>query len=136
MIQADDVYRAVKALWGGALTTSVPGLAWPGRPPQAASTPYAVVKVEEQAHEFNTGNGVIQRFKLTITVWSKAGAVDAGAIRRQLDTVIRAGLALQHGTLLHCLPAPGAIEADAAAVDAKDVLVTACAFDILAQSTK
>ncbi|MCC6419278.1 MAG: hypothetical protein IT429_13670 [Gemmataceae bacterium] len=136
MIQADDVYRAVKALWGGPLAVAVPGGVWQGRPNQAAGTPYAVAKVEEQPHEFNTGAGVIQRFGLTITVWSTAGAVDAGTIRRQLDTVIRAGLALQHGTLLHCLPAPGALDTDPAPKDARDVLVTACAFDILAQSTK
>ncbi len=90
MIQADDVYRAVKALWGGPLSVSVPGGVWQGRPNQAASTPYAVVKAEEQAHEFNTGAGVIQRFRLTVTVWSTAGAIDAGTIRRQLDATIRA----------------------------------------------
>ncbi len=138
MVHPDDLFAAVKSAWDASgLVSSVPGGLWQGRPSETTPTPYAVATIEELDPLWTSGAAYLAPFKLTFSIWSMAGVMDAGNIRRTLDGKFNRSMTLTvaHATLVDFRPIPGKVELDDALKDTVDVLATAAAFEVTLQST-
>ena len=114
MLGPEKVLEAIQVQWTASLmTNSVPGGLWHDRiPPEVTASPAAVVTIEDLEFQHTSGP-TLERYQVTITIWSKGTTVAAGAMRKALGEAFpRAAstLTFTGATLVDWLPTPGKFE--------------------------
>lgn len=144
MLQLDDVLKAWRQVWlaSGALTLAVPGGLWHERADEGATAPYARIGVEEGDPQWTSGSDYLIEFTVTVTVWSRAGAANAGLIRAAIlaafnhETKGQLSLPKAGARVVHLLPVGGKVEVEAMQKESKDVLATAQRWKVLCQGRR
>ena len=138
-----DVLAGIKRFWDADpdLRRLVPGGLWFERPTESAATPYAVGKVVEADPARNSSSNYVQAFNFDLRVWSEAGPTDSGTIQRLVDLVfhqdrfdqLRIDRAIK---VLDLRLLPGALEADTARKESRDVMLLSRRWEILIQGSR
>lgn len=101
------------------------------------ATPNARLQVRHEAPEYHSGTAFVQKFLVTVTVWSAAGPVDAGRVEAAAQAAFarsaRSALTLRGGRVLDLTRGDGDLEQDPERSRGRGVLVTALSWNVLVQ---
>jgi hypothetical protein len=136
----DDVLAGVRALWAAAgLPVAVAGGLNDSRAvPATFAPPAAVVKVTPGEKMTTSANLYFERFKVEAWVHSRNGTDDRDRIARLLPRLdfAQAAWPVTCGRCIHVRPLPAPTEASPVKSQARDVALTAAAWEVLMQQVR
>lgn len=137
---------AYYAAWNAStLPTLVPGKLWFDRAPERGAdgkpiqSPYAEIRITPRVAEYNSSNAYLQTFAVEMTVWSVAGATDAGTIGQQIGltfdppagNAVPPALVVAGALVVRVDAEGGTFELDPARRQSQDVMLAAASWNVL-----